>query len=354
MGRLGDVHHLDAISNIPRRDAVVDGAKSCIIVCGLHRSGTSAITRLINLLGADVAEDLLPATAFNSRGYWESQAVVAAHSQLLRSVAPAHDGRFDPAPLTADWLASDAARQAKRRLADIVKADFSDSSLFVVKDPRIARLLPLWLDVLHDLDIAPMIVVPFRNPLEVAASLARRDHISLPKALLLYLHVHLELEQASRTVPRVFVRYDRLLHDWHPFARRLTRVSRNGLAPPCEGVAIEIGRFLTTELYHHRFSREHMMRRPEVAPAIVEIFDAMSEAAESGDEAALRGTFDRVGMVANAAARLYQGFVSSELRHLRREVRQIRESFESSTSWRITAPLRWVKRRVSSRTARRI
>jgi hypothetical protein len=279
---------LDAISSLPRQGAVVDGARACIIVCGLHRSGTSAVTRLINLLGADVADDLLPATPDNSRGYWESQAVIAIHSQLLKSVTTGQRDRFDPAPLPAGWLATDAAREARRRLANVIRADYSDSSLFVVKDPRIARLLPLWIEVLQDLDIAPTVVIPFRNPLEVAQSLARRDQVSLPKALLLYLHVYLELELASRSVPRVFVRYDHLLRDWHPFARRITRMSGLGLMPPSEGVAIEIERFLTDGLYHHRCCREQMIRQPEVAPAIVELFDTMNEAAETGRETRLR------------------------------------------------------------------
>ena len=327
--------------------------QSCIIVCGLHRSGTSALTRLINLLGADVADDLLPATADNSRGYWESQNVVAVHQRLLKSVAAAaQDDPFDPVPMPSGWLMTDAAREAKRRLASIITDDFSDSRLFVVKDPRLARLLPLWIELLAELGIAPMVVIPFRNPLEVAASLAHRAQISLPKSLLLYLCAYLELELASRSVPRVFVRYDELLRDWRPFARHLSQISGLGVLPPSKGVAIEIERFLTTELYHHRSSREHMVRQPEVAPEIVEIFDSMSAAAESGDEGALRGTFDAVRMAVDAATRLYQGFVSAELCQLRQETKRVRESFEASTSWRITAPLRWFKLRVCSKIAR--
>jgi hypothetical protein len=338
---------LDAISDIARHGAVARGTQSCVIVCGLHRSGTSAVTRLINLLGADVADDLLPATVDNSRGYWESRIVIAIHKRLLKSVAAgSHDDPFDPAPLPPGWLATDAAREAKRRLAGVINEDFSDSRLFVVKDPRIARLLPLWIELLEDLGIAPMVVIPFRNPLEVAASLAHREQISLPKSLLLYLFAYLELELASRNLPRVFVRYDQLLRDWRPVARRFSQVSGGGVLPPSEGVALEIERFLTTELYHHRSSREHLVRQLETAPEIVEIFDGMNDAAETGDENALRVTFDRIRATAESVARLYQGFVSSELKELRLEARRTREAFEASTSWRITAPLRWLKRRI--------
>lgn len=344
---------MDAISDVPCWGSAVRGQQSCIIVCGLHRSGTSAVTRLINLLGADVADDLLPATVDNSRGYWESRIVVAIHSRLLKSVAEvAHDDPCDPAPLPAGWLATDAAREAKRRLAGVIDEDFSDSRLFVVKDPRIARLLPLWIELLEELGIAPMVVIPFRNPLEVAASLAHRAQISSPKSLLLYLFAYLELELASRSVPRIFVRYDQLLHDWRPVARSLGQIAGTIVVPPSEGVALEIDRFLTTELYHHRSSREHMVRQLATAPEIVEIFDRMSDATETGDETALRGTFDRIRTTAEAAARLYQGFVSAELEQLREEPRRVREAFKASTSWRVTAPLRWLKVQVFSKIAR--
>jgi hypothetical protein len=336
---------LDGISIVPGQGVGVCGLKFCVIVCGLHRSGTSAVTRLINLLGADIADDLLANSLDNSRGYWESHAVVDVHNRLLNAVASAHDDPYDPMPLRIDWLATPAARDAKRQLDRAIKNEFADSRLFVVKDPRIARLLPLWIELLRDLNIAPIVVIPFRNPLEVAASLAHRDQVSLPKTLLLYLHTYLGAERASRTLPRIFVRYDHLLCDWRPFARRLAQIHGAGFSPPSRGVAIEIDEFLTTDLYHHRFSREQLARQHEVPRAIVEMFDRMDAAAKTGDEDALRSSFDRLQATADAAAQLYCGFVASELGDLQQKLMKVRASFEASTSWRITAPLRWIKLR---------
>jgi len=48
-------------------------APTCIIVAGMHRSGTSATTRVINLLGADIASNLVAGIpGDNDRGFWES------------------------------------------------------------------------------------------------------------------------------------------------------------------------------------------------------------------------------------------------------------------------------------------
>ncbi len=335
---------MDAIIDLRRLGIASHELQICVIVCGLHRSGTSAVARLVNLLGADIAGDLSPNGPDNPRGFWESDAVVRIHDRLLKALDPSHDGSlFDPMPLWSDWLMTDAVRQAKRQLSDVIEKDFAHSRLFLVKDPRISRLLPLWVELLAHLGIAPIIVIPFRNPLEMAASLALRDHVSLPKALLLYLHAYLEIELASRVLPRVFVRYDHLLEDWRPFARRLSQLSGAQVSSPSEQVALEIDDFLTTDLYHHRFSREQMLRHPEIPAGIADMFDAMDEAEKSGDESKLRSVFDRLGANADGTAQLYRRYVIFELLDLRQQLMRMREAFESSTSWRVTAPLRWLK-----------
>lgn len=343
---------MKVILDVPRHGSGIRKLRSCVIVCGLHRSGTSAVTRLINLLGVDVAGDLLPGDPHNTRGYWESRAVLDIHTGLLKAVETVHDDTFDPIPLRTDWLTAGAAREAKRRLADAIEKQFADSRLFVVKDPRISRLLPLWLELLQELGIAPIAVIPFRNPLEVAASLAQRDQVSLPKALLLYFHAHLEIELASRAIARVFVRYDDVLQDWRPFARRLNQIAGAPFFPPSDTAAGQIDEFLTADLRHHHFSREQMVRHPKVPAEIVDMFDRMDEAAKTGDEGALRPSFDRLRADLNVATRLYRGFVISELQELRQQLTEMRQSFESSTSWRITAPLRWLKLFVSARDER--
>ena len=56
-----------------------------VFVLGMHRSGTSVATRLINLLGvpAPIEEDLLPPDRGNPTGYWESSSLVAYNDRLL-------------------------------------------------------------------------------------------------------------------------------------------------------------------------------------------------------------------------------------------------------------------------------
>ena len=59
------------------------GTRQAILVLGMHRSGTSAVTRIINLLGADLPGNLMSPKDENPEGYWESQELMRLHDQIL-------------------------------------------------------------------------------------------------------------------------------------------------------------------------------------------------------------------------------------------------------------------------------
>ena len=65
-------------TNIARR-AVNTETRKVILVLGMHRSGTSAVTRCLNLLGAEIGSKLLPPAEDNRSGFWEHADVVSIH-----------------------------------------------------------------------------------------------------------------------------------------------------------------------------------------------------------------------------------------------------------------------------------
>ena len=142
-----------------------------LLVLGMHRSGTSLVARLFNVMGAYLGEsaELLPAHARdNPTGYWERTELVIAHDEFLESAGFAwdHVAYFDPAHLPQ---ASDAA--LRRTVHDVVRRLSEHGRTWLVKDPRLSLLLPFWLDA------APLAacVVVVRDPLAVIASL-RESH----------------------------------------------------------------------------------------------------------------------------------------------------------------------------------
>lgn len=205
---------MDLTSDAKRSQPSVSSAQDsrAIMVLGMHRSGTSAVTRCLNLMGVDLGNKLLPAVeGNNTKGFWENAEVVAVHESLLAAL-----GRSwcDARPLPKTWLASKAAQEAAVRIADLIQTGFGNSTLWAVKDPRLCRFVPLWRKVLADLGIHASALLVVRHPAEVAGSLKRRDGLPEELSQLAWLEHFAEAEMGSRGLPRSIVSYDGLLSDW--------------------------------------------------------------------------------------------------------------------------------------------
>ena len=58
---------------------------SILIILGMHRSGTSCITRIFNLLGVTLGEELLDPASDNPKGFWENWYLVQINKQILKN-----------------------------------------------------------------------------------------------------------------------------------------------------------------------------------------------------------------------------------------------------------------------------
>ena len=283
----------------------------------MHRSGTSALTRVLSLLGAALPKNLIGPGLGNAAGHWEPQRLVDYHEELLVSLQSAWD----------DWTALDLSRLTaerhdaiKSRIAEIIDGDYGDAPLMVVKDPRICRFAPLFLEALTDAGITPECVLTFRNPLEVAQSLERRNCMSHGDASLLWLRHVLDAEIATRGSRRVVLFYGDLLADWRGEIRRMTPGESgtdegSGRAWPqaAEEAASQIDGFLTTGQRHHAQSTADVMRDPVMAGWIAEVYDALHQLRQHPTPAAALATFDRVRGELDRAAPVIQR-MQSDLR----------------------------------------
>jgi len=190
-----------------------------ILVLGMHRSGTSALTRCLNLLGADLGKNLVPPAPDNNRmGFWEHAEVVQIHEELLAAL-----GRSwcDARALPEGWLHTEAAQTARARLVDLLGREFASVGLWAVKDPRMCKFVPLWREVCDRLQVVQHVVLVVRHPAEVARSLLARDGLPFEIANLCWLEHFASAEAETRKVPRSLVTYDQLLDDWQGTLTRI-------------------------------------------------------------------------------------------------------------------------------------
>ncbi|MGJ8668077.1 MAG: glycosyltransferase [Oceanococcus sp.] len=188
--------------------------RTAILVLGMHRSGTSAVTRFLNLLGADLPSKLLAAAPNNNElGFWESLDFQAFNDELLTK----HLSRWD------DWSQLDVEFSANEQesLRSLLLSHFESSQVFVLKDPRICRLLPAWTTSLRSMECRVTSVLPLRHPREVAQSLFQRDGFPKEKSTLLWLRHELDAEYHSRGMNRIVVPYQDLLTDWKFWAEKI-------------------------------------------------------------------------------------------------------------------------------------
>lgn len=222
--------------------------KIALVVVGMHRSGTSAMARLLSLSGAALPSDLMAAGIDNPTGFWESTDVARINDQILAHYGSAWDDVFSGAQQPfANGIDEALVAEAAAAIGTL----YGPAPLIVLKDPRVSVLGRFWRAALEQAGYRPRYVVMVRNPLEVAASLAKRNGFSREKSLLLWSSYMIAAERDTRDAPRVFVSYDHLLGDWRANLSRIERELGVTLPGRTSTASVEADRFLTTELRHH-------------------------------------------------------------------------------------------------------
>lgn len=277
-----------------RGDAGGLAGSTALVVLGMHRSGTSALTGMLHRLGVALGEHLMPATDDNPRGYWEHVDIVAAHERLMAALGRAWD---DIRPLPAGFERDAPAQAALRELLAIAARDFAGTPLWGLKDPRLCRLMPLWSALFAAERVTPRYVLAVRHPLDVAASLTARDGIGTARGLMLWLGHVLDAERATRGARRVIVHYEDLIGErgWRPVAEEIAGTL--GLVwPHVDAAAIDA--YLAPQLRRRRDSDDPSVALPGWVAAV---YDAL----RTGD-ARLEAVCDAVGRERAVAAELFE------------------------------------------------
>jgi hypothetical protein len=258
----------------------------------------------------------------NERGFWESCELYRVHEQLLQAIGSSWD---DVSALPECWIESERTIGYCAALTTFLRNNFESAPLFVIKDPRVSKLLPLWLSVLEEFGAEPKVIIPIRNPLEVARSLAAREGFPLQKSCLLWLRYTLDSEVQSRGVSRSFVRYEDLISDWRQAASRISKDL--GLSWPADfqDVASDIEMFLDEGLRHQRASLDDLRARSDIVDWVSRAYEATLILCDKNTSPAAQQTIDTIHAEFNKAALAFKPVVTDVLSRARQADAELRE-----------------------------
>jgi GT2 family glycosyltransferase len=255
--------------------------KRAIVVLGMHRSGMSALTRIINLLGVELGDDLLAASQDNEKGYFEHSTTMLLNQQVLERLGTSWDSAT---PLPEYWWDDPKIISLRNELLAKLRQDFDKVPLWGIKDPRLCRLLPMWKSIFAGLNSTPNYILMLRNPYGVAASLAKRNGFSLNKSLLLWLRYVLEAERGTRGSTRVFITYDEFMYDWQTAMEQVASGLDLKFLRLMESARGEISELLSPSLRHHKHERAASQFQPSIFSGWSDTVYRAMEAAAQGDE----------------------------------------------------------------------
>ncbi|GEM_PF-6489490 len=279
--------------------------KLAVLILGMHRSGTSAVTRMTNLLGLDVTTDLMPPTPANPTGYWESVELRELHDEILSALGSSWD---DILPINADIFQTPEIDRYKFLLTDYIVRTFSGSQRFVIKDPRMCNLMPLWLGALEGLNVELRVIMPYRHPLEVAKSLQNREGFTLEKSFLLWLRHILNAERHTRGIKRCFVSYSQALTNPEKVIQTISGQCEID-APNIQESEKQVKGFLDGQHYHQRITDTDLSEAdfPGWVSQVFEILDKWSAHKDDGQQ--LQGQFNRISDEMARADSLYGNII---------------------------------------------
>ncbi|SEP36394.1 sulfotransferase family protein [Nitrosovibrio sp. Nv6] len=322
---------------------------NALIILGMHRSGTSLLTGLLSHVGVKMGRRLYaPQKGVNEKGFWEHEDIVDTHDEILLSLGSQWD---DLLPLCDKWLEADVIQPFIDRLDKLVERDFSDAYIWALKDPRMCRLLPLWLPLLNARQIKPTFICMNRNPFEVVASLQKRDGFSREKALILWLSHSLSAELYSRGLPRVFIDFDQVVKNPAEVLSRIEREANLVFPVSVNDASENISEFVSPDLRHHKADVLAMPGNANEALSLMahklyRIFKEMTVESEHQHE-----MIDSVAADFSAYRQKWNVELLEQIRYLNQERADYRTKFfriYTSWSWLLVKPVwlieKWVRK----------
>ena len=219
--------------------------KECVVILGMHRSGTSVLSGLVSAQGFYLGPDEMPVREDNPKGFFENMKVYRLNQSILEAFNTSWDNHF----FTCEQIPPSDLYDFELKAKAIIKEEFSLVKKIFIKDPRMCLLFPLWEKVLLDMGYNIKVILAYRSPMEVAQSLRSRNDMDIEKSLMLWSHYFFQAEKTSRSYNRLVVRYNDDFEDLDAFFDLLAKFLEVSITPEMRLAAHDL---YTPSLKHHQ------------------------------------------------------------------------------------------------------
>jgi len=179
------------------------------IVLGMHRSGTSLLSSLLDSCGVyfGESEDFIEVNEENPRGFWERKDVRQLNDDMLHSMNADWDELLNFSPSRFDLDVNEGLLGRAENILSLLHRE-SEGAIVGLKEPRFCLLMDAWSCALNQEHLGIVVV---RDPADVAFSLHRRN--GMPMEVAYYLIGQYQLSLAVYLEGRSFVSvsYENLL-----------------------------------------------------------------------------------------------------------------------------------------------
>ncbi len=334
--------------------------KRIVLIMGMHRSGTSLLTRMLNCAGMDIGNthSLIPPRPDNPNGFWEQSSILSLHDELLMDLGFQWD---TPVPLPNAWHKDRETlfQTYVNRLSNLVDTIYQDTPVFAVKDPRLCLLLPLWVSLAQRRHLELTCIWIRRPAHQVAQSLSVRHSGSIAQAYALFMNYILSGICAMENLPHAFVNFEDILNTPNAVLSSLENDLHLGL-----NISDTNDALVDASLVHHGSARADSATIS--LPKNVERVEALLFNAENAPQGAAHPSAEyRSALNAyREQSELFTDWIT-ELCQKRRALYDARHTIDKlgienkaqalaleelhlSNSWKLTAPMRnvaaWIRR----------
>jgi GT2 family glycosyltransferase len=212
----------------------------------MHRSGTSATTGILSFFDAFLGDELIPPNEENPKGFFENRKIL----ELNKAILEQQQSDWDDYQFNFDTLARNDIKRWVDQAKEILVKEFKYVNSFIMKDPRLCLLFPIWEAALTALNVEIKVITPHRSPLEVAHSLKHRNGFSIEKSILLWANYTFYLEKFSRKQDRLFLLFP---NDFTQPKRLVNQIKQFTTLSISEHRLKQAHSFFETKLNHQHF-----------------------------------------------------------------------------------------------------